>query len=154
MLLLGSHLLLIPSVLDVDVNPPIRVLFGERFSPPKCLSAVGEDGGLPVLMFDGTLPACVLIGEDVVAVGVFHISSPASLRGMPLSFGLWAWTPNTQLRRILLSRVRGRGYTSGYCRDRLRVGQRRLRQRACASASSLCRSEQRRRRGPFTHSGE
>jgi hypothetical protein len=30
-------------------------------------------------MFDGPLLACVLISEDVVAVGVIHLASPASL---------------------------------------------------------------------------
>ena len=69
----------IPSVLDVDVDPPSGVLFGEHFGPRECPSTVGEDGSPAVLMFDGPLLACVLIGEDVVAVGVFYISFPASL---------------------------------------------------------------------------
>src|SRR5215216_4844721 len=78
MLLLGRHLLVLPSVLDVDVDPPIGELSGELFGPPERLSAVGEHGGPPVLMFHGPLLARVLIGVYVVAVGVFHISSPAS----------------------------------------------------------------------------
>jgi hypothetical protein len=69
----------------VDVDPPIGVLFGEDFGSPERLSAVGEDGGPAVLMLDGPLLACVLKSEDVVAVGVFNISSPASLDDMPLS---------------------------------------------------------------------
>ena len=47
MLLLGHHLLLLPSVLEVDLDPPIGELFGELFGPPERLSAVGEDGCPP-----------------------------------------------------------------------------------------------------------
>jgi hypothetical protein len=79
MLLIGHHLLLIPSVFDVDVDPPVGVLFNERLGSPERLGAFGEYGGPAVLMFDGPLLACVLISEDVVAVSVLHISSPASL---------------------------------------------------------------------------
>ena len=38
-----------------------------------------------MLVVQGSLPFRVLVGVDEVAVGVFHISSPASLGGMPLS---------------------------------------------------------------------
>src|SRR5688572_4800433 len=79
MLLLDHHLLLIPSVLDVDVDPSIGVLLDEGLGSSERLGAFGEYGGPTVLMFDGTLLACVLISEDVVAVDAFHISSPASL---------------------------------------------------------------------------
>jgi hypothetical protein len=34
-ILLGRHLLLVLSVLNVDVDPPIRVLFGEQLGPPE-----------------------------------------------------------------------------------------------------------------------
>ncbi len=57
------------------VYPPIGELSGELFGPPERLSAGGEDGGPPVLMFQGSPPFRVLIGVDDVAVGVFHISS-------------------------------------------------------------------------------
>jgi hypothetical protein len=77
--LIGRHLLSIPSVLDVDVDPPVGAHSGERLGSSERLGAVGEYGGTTVLMFDGPLVACVLIGENVVAVGVFHISSPTSL---------------------------------------------------------------------------
>jgi hypothetical protein len=75
MVLLGRHLLFIPSVLDVDVDPPVGVLFDERLGSPERLGALGEYGGPAVLMFDRPLVACVLISEDVVTVSVFHISS-------------------------------------------------------------------------------
>ena len=55
--------------------------------PPERLSAVGEDGCPPVLMFYGPLLARVLIGVDVVAVSVLHIPFPASLGSMPHSLG-------------------------------------------------------------------
>src|SRR5215218_7691537 len=74
-LLFVTHLLLIPAVLDVDVDPPVGVRFGERLGSPERLGAFSEYGGPAVLMFDGPLLACVLISEDVVAVSVFHISS-------------------------------------------------------------------------------
>jgi hypothetical protein len=79
MVLIGRHLLLIPSVLDVDVDPAIGALSGERLGSCERLGALGEYGGSTVLMFDGPLLARVLISEDVVAVGVFQIASPASL---------------------------------------------------------------------------
>ena len=85
MLLLGRHLLPLPSVLEVDVDPPIGELFGQQFGPPERTGAIGEDGGPPVAVVQGSLPFRVLVGVDEVAVGVFHISSPASLGGMPLS---------------------------------------------------------------------
>jgi hypothetical protein len=74
------------------------VLFGEHFGTPERLSAVGEDGGPAVLVFDGPLLACVLKGEDVVAVGTIHISFPASPSYMLASLG--SWTPDTDVRRI------------------------------------------------------
>jgi hypothetical protein len=86
--LLGHLLLLVPSVLDVDVDPPSRVRFSEHFSPPERLGAVGEDGGPAVLVFEGPFVAGVLVGEDAVTVGVFHISSLASLVDMLPSLGL------------------------------------------------------------------
>src|SRR5688500_13650665 len=77
--LIGRHLLSIPSVLDVDVDPPVGVHSDERLGSSERLGAFGEYGGPTVLMFDGPLLACVLISEDVVAVGVFHLASSASL---------------------------------------------------------------------------
>jgi hypothetical protein len=56
-------------VLKVDVDPPIRELSSEQFGPPQRLSAVGEDGGPPMLMFHGPLLARVFVGVDDVAVG-------------------------------------------------------------------------------------
>jgi hypothetical protein len=85
MLLLGRRLLLLSPVLEVDVDPSIGELPGEQFGPSERLSADGEDGGPPMLMFHWPLLARVLVGVDDVAVGAFHISSPASLYGMPLA---------------------------------------------------------------------
>ena len=82
MLLFDHHLHLIPSVLDVDINPPVGVRFGERLGSPERLGTFGEYDGTTVLMFDGPLVAGVLISEDVVAIGFFHISSPASPSGI------------------------------------------------------------------------
>ena len=74
-LLLGRLPLLLPSVLDVDVDPPIRELLGKLFGPPERTGAVGEDGCPPVLMFDRPLLARVLVGVDDATVGVF-IAAP------------------------------------------------------------------------------
>ena len=57
MVLIGRHLLLIPSVLDVDVDPPVGALSGERLGSSERLGAFGEYGGPTVLMFDGPLLA-------------------------------------------------------------------------------------------------
>jgi len=62
MLLLGRHLLLLPPVLDVDVDPSFGKLLGEHFGPPDRLGAVGEDGGPSKLMFDAPFLARVLVG--------------------------------------------------------------------------------------------
>jgi hypothetical protein len=43
--LLSSLLLLLSSVPDVDVDPPIWELLGELFGPPEHLGSVGQDGG-------------------------------------------------------------------------------------------------------------
>jgi hypothetical protein len=90
MLLLGRHLLLLPSVLEVDVVPPIGELFGEQFGPPERLGAVGEDGGPPVLAVQGALPFRVLVGVNEVTVGVFRIFSPAPL-GDPRNWSNILW---------------------------------------------------------------
>lgn len=81
MLLFGRHLLPFSSVLDVDVNPPIGIRFGEKFGSSERLSAVGENGSA-VLVLDGPLLAGVLISEDVIAVKTFQIYSPALLSGI------------------------------------------------------------------------
>ena len=65
---LGFGLRLLRSVLDVDVDPSIGELFCELFGPLERFSAVGEDGGSPVLVFDGPLLVRVLIGVDAVSV--------------------------------------------------------------------------------------
>src|SRR5215207_7177279 len=109
MLLCSRHLLLLPSVLEVDVDPPIGELFGEQLGPPERLSAVGEDGGTSMLMFHGPLLAHVLVGVDDVAVGVFHITSPASLGGMPLSLGPGPGHYIPSFRERLWRRTRERG---------------------------------------------
>jgi hypothetical protein len=49
MLFLGRLLLLLPPVLQVDVDPSIGELLGEHFGPSERLSAVGEDGGPPFI---------------------------------------------------------------------------------------------------------
>jgi hypothetical protein len=53
MLLLGRHLLPLPSVLEVDVDPPIGELFGQQFGPPERTGAIGEDDGPPWRWFRG-----------------------------------------------------------------------------------------------------
>jgi hypothetical protein len=46
MLFLGRLLLLLPPVLQVDVDPSIGELLGEHFGPSE---RVGEDGGPPFI---------------------------------------------------------------------------------------------------------
>jgi hypothetical protein len=60
-LLFVAHLLLVPSVLDVDVDLPVGVRSGERLGSPAGLGTFDEYGGPTVLVFDGSLLACVLL---------------------------------------------------------------------------------------------
>ena len=69
----------------MDVDPSCGELLDEHFGPPDRLGAVGEDGGPFVLVFDGPFLSRVLVGEDVVAVGVLQLSSPAFLCGVLLT---------------------------------------------------------------------
>lgn len=46
-----TQLLLIPSVLDVYIDPPVGVRFGERLDQPKRLGAFGEDSGPTALVY-------------------------------------------------------------------------------------------------------
>jgi hypothetical protein len=71
MVLIGRQLPLIPSVLDVDVDPPVGSISGERLGSSERLGAFGEYGSPTVLMFrlDRSPFACVVSGVSRVAEG-------------------------------------------------------------------------------------
>ncbi len=112
-------------VLDIDVDPAIRELLGEQFSPLERPGAVHQDGGPSVRVVQGSRQFRVLVGVDEVSVGVPHVYHfLASPGGVPLGLdptslterhecpGVSA-TPRSDVHRNCGAKVDGASITSG-----------------------------------------